>query len=226
MAALEYLTQNSLTSHPFKNSYGLEEGSGAVDDWFYDILFVSYDSAIRRVYIQSIEKKENGNLEIGFNNAETLNRLPDGLVIINTEDVVNHYANKTKSFAGVSKEKFAVKFVLAAGLADKPTFSQTYLPEITELSEDVTVLNTVRVDSINFEAYDGPSLNTVKLYTGEEIALVEPRYNSTFTLTSVSNGDLGVSAGTGAGLYDACPKVGEITDVYTLGEASPNPEMH
>ena len=224
MAALEYLTQNSLTSHPFKNSYGLEEGTGAVDGWFYDILFVSYDDSIRRVYLQKIEKKENGSLEIGINNAETLARLPEGLITIAAEDVVDHYANKIKSFVGVAKSKFAIKFVIGPTLAAKEAFSENYLPAVTELSSDVTVLNTVRVNSITFEAYDGPILNTVKLYTGEEIALVEPRYNSTFTLTDTSSGELSVSAGSGAGLYDNCPTPGSITDVHTLNEIPPNSE--
>jgi len=224
MAALEYLTQNSLTSHPFKNSFEPEEGSSAVDGWFYDILFVSYDDSIRRVYLQKIEKKPDGSIEIGISNSETLSRLPDGAVTIPAADVVDHYANKDKSFVGISKEKFSIKFVLGPTLVNKEAFLENYLPEVTELSSDVIILNTVRVDSITFEAYDGPNLNTVKSYSGEDIALVEPRYNSTFILTSISSGALNVSAGSGAGLYDNCPVAGDITDVYTLGEVPPNSE--
>ena len=57
MASLEYLTQNSLTAYPFKGrlpSSAYREHP-IQDDWFYDILFVSYSKEIYRVYISKIE---------------------------------------------------------------------------------------------------------------------------------------------------------------------------
>ena len=128
MASLEYLTQNSLTAYPFKGrlpSSAYREHP-IQDDWFYDILFVSYSKEIYRVYISKIEKEESNSLKIFLNNAVSLEPLLYTVdeeteqqvavpVTLNSEQVVNHYQNTSTSFSSVSFEKFAIKFVFGPG---------------------------------------------------------------------------------------------------------------
>ena len=73
MASLEYLTQNSLTAYPFKGRtpYGVARNHPIADDWFYDILFISYTKTIYRVFISKIEKDATGGLRIFLSNAVT-----------------------------------------------------------------------------------------------------------------------------------------------------------
>jgi hypothetical protein len=241
MAALEYLTLNSLTSYPFRKRQPstTQLNHPLSDDWFYDILFVSYDNAIRRVFISRLEKTNTGALRVIFTNLENLEPLNE--IIISPENLVNHRVNTDSSFAYASFARFSVKFVFGAGLVEKDAFSQVYSYSSTdryvetELSSGAIILNAPRVDNINFEAYDTvrardedvpdePFIVAAYPSLTELPIVVSPRHNSSFILTSINVGDLYVAPGLGAGLYDPCTQKGEITDVYSVNRVFPNTE--
>ena len=241
MAALEYLTLNSLTSYPFRKRQPstTQLNHPLSDDWFYDILFVSYDNAIRRVFISRLEKTNTGALRVIFTNLENLETLNE--IIISPENLVNHRVNTDSSFAYASFPRFSVKFVFGSGLVEKDAFSQVYTYSSTdryvetELSSGAIILNAPRVDNINFEAYDTvrardedvpdePFIVAAYPSLTELPIVVSPRHNSSFILTSINAGDLYVAPGLGAGLYDPCTQKGEITDVYSVNRVFPNTE--
>jgi len=222
MASQEYLTANSLTSYPFKTRRPTSlVGHPIEDDWFYDIQFTSFVPGIRQVYVASIEKTLSGELIVSFGNAETDEIIPQPVEIASVE-LVNHYRNSVKSFASSTGARFAVKLIFGPGLLEKTAFNQTYTKAEAELTSAAVVLSAPRVNSLSFKAYDGGELLHVASYMFPEVPYVQPRYNSTFTLYSIHSGDLSVDADSGAGLYDACPAPGAITDVYTINTITPN----
>lgn len=239
MAALEYLTSNGLTAYPFKSRKPTSSTTSHAlqDDWFYDILFVSYVDDIRRVYISKLEKTQLGELKITFTNIE--NSQPLNEITIAAADLVNHLNNLTKSFASASFTSFSVKFVLGPGLVVKPAFQQVYTYNTqeryveTELCSAAIILNTPRVDNINFEAYDTD--RSREEHTSDDLFLVaaypslqdlpivvSPRHNSIFELEGTDAGGLYVSAGLGSGLYDPCTTAGGITNVHSVNRVVPN----
>ena len=229
MAALEYLTNNSLSSYPFKSGRSVSAGSSHAieDDWFYDILVTSYADSVRGVYISKIKKTIAGGLEISLSNLESLELL--GVAALSPSNVVNHYRNIDKSFASYATELFSVKFIFGAGLIVKSAFEQEYSPAEASLANAAVVLNRPRLKTLKFEAYDfdfrlstSPSLDEVVVYSYPEVPTIKPNYNSKFELTSINRGDLYVLRGEGAGLYDACLQAGEIQDVYSLNFILPN----
>jgi hypothetical protein len=135
MAALEYLNQNSLTCHPFKGRVVVVGNSNPIrDNWFYDILFVSFLPEIRSVYISQIIKDETSSLRFTFSNADTLTQV--AVVLIPAQYAVSHYKNADISCAPYSNSQCAVKIVLGEGLVAETTaaFNQIYQPEETTLS--------------------------------------------------------------------------------------------
>ena len=239
MAALEYLTSNGLTAYPFKSRKPTSStiSHPLQDDWFYDILFVSYVDDIRRVYISKLEKNQLGELKITFTNIENSQQLNE--ITIAATDLVNHLNNPTKSFASASFTSFSVKFVFGPGLVAKPTFQQTYTYSVqeryveTELSSAAVILNTPKVDNINFETYDTD--RSREEHTADDLFLVaaypalqdlpivvSPRHNSIFQLEGTNAGGIYVSSGLGAGLYDPCVVAGGITNVYSVNKVVPN----
>lgn len=239
MAALEYLTSNGLTAYPFKSRKPSSSTTShpLQDDWFYDILFVSYVDDIRRVYISKLEKTQLGELKITFKNIENFQQI--GEITIAAADLVNHHNNPVKSFASASFTSFSVKFVFGPGLVAKPTFQQTYIYSAqeryveTELSSAAVILNTPKVDNINFETYDTD--RSREEHTTDDLFLVaaypslhdlpivvSPRHNSIFQLEGTDAGGIYVSSGLGAGLYDPCVVAGGITNVYSVNKIAPN----
>ena len=227
MAALEYLTQNSLAAYPFKDRKATNPVSAEPiqDDWFYDILFVSYHPSIRSVYVSSIEKTEEGDLCIVFSNAETFEQITPS-VTIPSSDVVDHLNNIYSGFASTSNEFFAVKFVLGPGLTTKSVFIQEYTCSEGELVNSAIKLYSPRLSKLTFEAYDSRVSDTsfeVYQYAPLTVPTVALRYNTAFIAESSNYGGLFVGRGLGAGLYDNCPKAGFIEDVYTINNTVPNP---
>jgi hypothetical protein len=229
MPALEYLTTNSLVSYPFKPRKELAETTihPIGDDWFYDLLFTSYSDTIRSVYLSKIKKTSEGSLELSFSSTENEELL--GVAVVAADFVVNHYKNLSNSFAGYSSNNFAVKFVFGPGLIDKAAFEQEYTFQEAELANSAIVLNkpqlrTLRFESLEFDASSSAevTLTEIHTYNYPDVPVVKPQYNSQFTLDSLNSGSLYVIRGAGAGLYDACPKPGEIEDVYTLNSVSPD----
>ena len=221
MAALEYLTTNSLIAHPFKGRKATASSHPIQDDWFYDLLFTSFLPSIRSVYISQIEKTNTGALKIQFSNAETLQPI-SAPVEISSAALVDHYKNNLTSFASAANQYFAVKFVFGPGLPASSQFTQNYSRTEAELSSTVIVLAPPRLNSLTFEAYTNRAITHVASYMYPEVPSVQPRHNSDFVLDSLNSGSLIVTAGIGAGLYDNCPAPGEIHDVYTLNEVHPN----
>lgn len=243
MAALEYLTQNSLTSHPFKARKAVytSNGNPIADDWFYDILFVSYTPEIRSVHVSKIKKTITGDLEISFSNSETGQLLATGYDVLQEEltflpvtisalDVVNHHQNTAQSFAAASNRYFSVKFVLGPGLVSSDPFEQVYTQNESELASGAVILYRQGVTNITFKAYDAvytdgafeAVLSTVKSYTHPEVPQVKFRYNSFGSLDSLKNVGMHVVRAAGAGLYANCPTPGSITQVYSINNVKPN----
>jgi hypothetical protein len=230
MAALEYLTENSLTAYPFKsrkasdtvNEYPIQ------DDWFLDILFVSKKPEIRSVYIASIEKTSPVDIAVRFANAETDQ-------IINATPVVlawaDHYRNFAQSFAYATTGDFLLKVVFGPGLSDMPLFLGNYTKDDTELLSSAIILYGPKVSSLDIKTYNSrySRLNNVPdlpydvaSYTFPEVPLIAPRYNTTFSLSQPSTGSLEVKRGLGAGIHDDCPVSGEIQDIYSVNGIVPD----
>jgi hypothetical protein len=227
MASLEYLTQNSLIAYPFKGRVAVSTNNPnpIQDDWFLDILFISYVDNIRNVYISKLEKTLTGELRITFSNGETLQELLQNAITLPSSELVDHLYNSSKSFASYSCEDFAVKFVFGAGLIGKEAFTQIYTLEEAELASAAVILRTPDIDNLTFESYDNRTqLNPtglVKNYTPiDDIPKVKPRYNSTFTSTGINEGRLDVSSGAGEGLYNNCPDPSE--NVFSLNSVDPD----
>lgn len=236
MAALEYLTQNSLTSHPFKSGCAVNQTNPIGADWFYDILFTSFDSSLASVYIAKIEKKENGSVDFTFGNSRTLETLSDYVVSVSAANLVDHYKNIAKSFAYGDNSKFAVKLVLGPGLIAKSTFSQEYSKSEAELSSATITMVSPRLRNLTFERYESAysilpgnteaslttSLVDVASFSFPEVPVISPRYNSEFIEESSNTGILAVSRNAGAGLYNDCPTPGSIQNVYSINSVTPN----
>jgi predicted phage tail protein len=229
MAALEYLTSNSLISYPFKAGRAVNEGNAhnIEDDWFYDILFTSYSDDVRSVYISRVKKTVQGALELDFSNSENLSLL--ATVTVAANNLTNHFRNIDKSFASFSSSLFAVKLVFGSGLVVKSSFEQAYTPAEASLTNAAIVLNRPRLKTLTFEAYHFdfsvsavPSIDEVMVYSYPEVPTLKPQYNSNFELTSINHVNLQVLRGTGAGLYDPCTPIGAIQDVYSLNFVTPN----
>jgi hypothetical protein len=232
MASLEYLTQNSLTAYPFKRSRPVGELNNQIkDDWFYDIILVSFSPALRAAYIKSIEKTLEGNLIIIFGNAETLEDVGEP-ISIQSSYVENHLQNKFNSFIGFSSELFAVKFVLGPGLVASAPFQQQYSLIDSELASSAIIPCSPKLLNLTFKAYNSEispegefstSIVPVKSFSSETAQpLIKLRHNLDFYLDNTSQAQLAVEAGAGAGLYDDCPKVSEIDDVYSLNSITPD----
>lgn len=239
MGALEYLTANSLISYPFKysKSVNFSSDNAIKQNWFYDILFVSKSTSIRSVYISRI-RKESGSLYITFNNSEILDPSDSLLdtVQITSENLIDHRANQTTSFISFSKELFYVKLVLGAGLVDKSDFDQTYTSDESELQGSAVILKSPRLDNLTLSRYItslDESLN--KVYSVETVGIfsadtdapeVKSRYNTEFSQIGVNSVALDLNRGLGAGVYDPCPQIGQIQDVYSVFDISPNSSGH
>lgn len=229
MSALEYLTANSLTSYPFKSGreVNLNTNHPIADDWFYDLLFVSFSNNIRSVFISKIKKTNAGGLEISFSSVDNISFTVTAT--IPTESVVNHYKNIAKSFASYSASNFAVKFVFGPGLVEKSAFEQNYLLGESELANSAILLNCPKLSSFSFETYNfNPSVSSeasieqIHSYSYPNVPTLKLNHNSQFTLNSVKEGSLAVIRGAGAGLYSDCPEDGEIHDVYSLNFVTPD----
>lgn len=229
MASLEYLTHNSLTAYPFKGrvAVGTSNPNPIQDSWFLDILFISYTDTIRGIYISRLEKTVDGELLVTFNNSESLQPLQDTHITIPSAELVDHLHNGVTSFASYSSNLFAVKFVFGSGIVEKEAFTQTYTLEEAELTSAAIILRTPDIDNLTFESYEdisqGNPTGFVKNYTPEdEIPVVSPNYNTTFTLTGVNEGRLDVFPGAGKGLYNDCPNLKE--NVYSVNQIFPDLE--
>lgn len=229
MAALEYLTSNSLISYPFKSGRVLgESNSNPIEDnWFYDILLSSFSDSIRSVYVSKIKKTSTGGLEVTFSNSETLTAI--GTAVVTSENLVNHYKNIAKSFSAHNLGSFAVKLVFGPGLIAKEAFEQTYSLTEASLANSAIVLNRPRLNTLTFEAYNfdpsvssSPTIEQVIEYSYPEVPTVQPSHNASFSLDSLNHGSLYITRGAGAGLYNACPEIGAISDVYSLNSINPN----
>jgi hypothetical protein len=240
MAVLEYLTANSLTAYPFKAlaATNVANSNPIQQDWFYDILFVSYADTIRSVYISNIAKTLEGSLILTLNNTETGNTISPN-VVISPDSVVNHRANTNQSFAYFSASSFSIKLVFGAGITSiAPGFTQSYIPSESTLSSGAVVMKSPKLRSLTLSSYTSDVDLTGKIiqyatpikrfyYNSPSdfspTARIRPRANSAFRSTGESSGDLWVLRGAGTGLYDPCavPEEG-ITDLFTINNIKPN----
>ena len=224
MAALEYLTANSLTAHPFKSARAVVSGDNEIrPDWFYDILFTSFSSHIRSVFVSNITKNEYGDLAITFSNAETAEVVTT--LQLNSDDVVVHYKNILKSFASFSGETCAIKLVLGEGLVSAQSFSQDYTKEQAELSSTAVVLNSPRLSKLTFAAYDSHVSEEpfdLHSYSYPSVPTIKAAHNAEFIPAGSSYGVINIGRGLGEGLYDGCPSTDGILDLYSINGITPN----
>lgn len=232
MEVLGYLTQNSLVSYPFKDKVritGTANPNPIEDDWFYDILFTSFQPSTRNIYVSRLEKTVSGELSISFADAETLASLIS--LNISSNDFVSHHGNTSNSFAYASTINYAVKVILGPGLVVKAPFLQTYTVAEAELTSAAITLAPPRVTDLAFHTYDStlarelgePDLPfVVKTYTTGDIPepLVHPRHNSDFASEGVNSGGLLAGRRLGAGVYNPCSD--NITDLHTINKVPPD----
>ena len=227
MTALEYLTENSLISHPFKSRKA--GNADLANDWFYDIVFVSYTPTIRSVYVSNITKSSSTSLSLSFSNSETLALICT--LQIEDSEFVSHYNNTTKScFSYSDNINYAVKIVLGPGLLDYALFTRDYLKGETELANSAVVLACPIVDSIVFGKYTSSSYDVngdpqmvavTSITPTSGAAKLRFLHNLTFNEELKNLGGISVIAGAGAGLYDDCPL--RDPNVYTINGVAPNP---
>jgi hypothetical protein len=240
MAVLEYLTGNALTAHPFRPSKNTSfvpthpvEGNGDTSTvWFYDILFVAFLPNLKRVFVSNISKISDTQVSMTFSDCDT------GEVLVPSEQpaiftLENHLKNTETSFSSWQTSGFAVKAVFGPGLLNKPNFSQNYPKELTELSSAVVVLKQPRVSSLTFNAYNSAKARELALPLDHKFQVAvytkdttEPRvklkHNIVYRIDSPSALGLVVSRSSGEGLYDPCPTLGDIEDVYSVSQVTPD----
>jgi hypothetical protein len=234
MAALEYLTENSLTYHPFKTRSDLRIDNlhPIGDDWFVDMLFVSFSPAIAGVYISRLEKSEIENVfRVTFRTTDEADTELQH-VEIPLNEVVSHYGTfGADAFASYACDDFAVKFVFGPGIVVKPSFVQDYTKYETTLANNAFIPSTPKVRKLTFKAYSGDLSKTLvaSFEHDKNLALhdqvhpvVLPQHNTEFKLESTNSGGLYVEPGLGLGLYDDCVKPGFIEDVYEINNIKPN----
>lgn len=240
MASLEYLTQNSLTAYPFKPRRPASQTAThpIADDWFCDILFVSFNSAIRACYISSLQKTNDGRLLITLSDpsTETLYEWTDedtgdttSIITIASDDLVNHLDNKPRSFASHKNSLFAVKFVFGPGLIGYPAFSQSYQSGEAELANGAIVMAAAKVTEISLENYvkiqdNSSPYQIAKTYTAIDIPEIQGRYNVTVPLETDGTAGINVSAGAGFGLFNSCVDAGSIDEIYSINSTQPSPD--
>jgi hypothetical protein len=240
MAALEYLTANSLTAYPFKARGATTTSSvnPVQQNWFYDILFVSYADSIRSVYISNIAKTQTGDLVLTFSNLETGTPISPSVTIVSAA-LQDHRANLTSSFVGFSYSSFSVKFVFGAGIVTIPSgFSQNYTPEETTLASPAVVLKSPKINSIVVASYtsDVDPAGKIRQFAApvrrfyynsptdfSPTARIRPKSNIVFRTDTTTQGELWVIRGAGAGLYDPCSVPAEgFSDLYTINNVKPD----
>ena len=243
MAALEYLSWNALTAHPFKTPKHTEAvvthpiGGNNTEQsvWFYDILFVSFVPQVRRVYISNITKNTNNTASVIFKDCDT-----DTIISPEHQPVIvpltNHYRNLETSFAHYQGgESFAVKLIVGEGLVSKSPFSQDYPKELTELNSVSLVLSATKPKSIVFKTYNTQQARSSSLPTSTKFQIAtynknsstEPRiklkHNLLYAEESTQAVGLFVIPGAGEGLYDPCAAEGGIASLYSINSVSPSP---
>lgn len=240
MASLEYLTQNSLIAYPFKPRRPTAQAAThpIADDWFCDILFVSFDHAIRACYVSRLEKTNDGRLLITLSNPSTETIYtwtdedtedPTSTIIIASDDLVNHLDSKPRSFAAHKNNLFAVKFVFGPGLISYPAFSQNYESGEAELANGTIVMASAKVTELSLENYvknqdNSNPYQTAKTYTSVDIPEIQGRYNVTVPLETDGTAGINVAAGSGFGLFNSCVAAGSIDEIYSINSTQPSPD--
>lgn len=228
MAALEYLTQNSLTAYPFKR-LNKAENDNIQANWFYDILFVSYGNEIKSVYISKIIKTSI-DLKLTFSNFLTETEIIE--ITIPANKVVNHFNNYVDSFYADANNLAAVKIVLGEGIVNKEAFNKTYQKQDTELTAAAIILNCPKLNTLTLKSYNSSfneiihtieyTINQIKQYNRfTSIPIINLRHNLAAESTIADSISLDVGAGLGAGLYDNCPKEDEMS-VYSIANVTPD----
>ena len=238
MASLEYLTQNSLIAYPFKPRRPTVTAAThpIADNWFCDILFVSFVSTIRSCYISRLEKTIDSRLLITISDATTLTPYTwidetteesTDTIVITADNLVNHLDSKPRSFASHKNSLFAVKFVFGPGLIGYPAFSQNYEKAEAELANGTIVMAAPKVTGMTFENYVKQQGNLspyqpAKSYTQEDIPEVQGRYNVTVPLETDGTAGINVVAGSGFGLFNTCVDAGSIEEIYSINSVTPS----
>lgn len=229
MAALEYLTANGLIAYPFKagGPVQIQNSNPIQDDWFYDILFVSFDDSLRGVYLSKITKQSSGQIDLIFKNIETGEELSDPVAIPSSEVVV-HLGNSEKPFFGVSTGKYAIKLILGPGLVGKGPFEQTYTNQEAELANGAFVPKAPHLSSLDFSKHhaplpDGTKVSSVHTFYPPDVPYATLRSNLKYQKEGNTAIGLLVGRGFGTGLYDPCPH-GDIEDVLTINNTQSGPD--
>jgi len=219
---LEYQSQNSLISYPFKASTATGSvGTPVADDWFLDILFCSYDPAVRSVYLSEVVK---GAINFSFTFSDTETDTPLPVVTFPISNLSSHLESPISSFLGFSCSQFAVKIVLGPGLVAENQFSQAYDKDRTTLVAAAFISLPPSVSSLAFERYTSTpnglggvtfDLTTEKLYEFPVVPHIQTRYNSEYT----HPGLLSAGRGQGQGIYPICPDAGQ--EVLTINRIAP-----
>lgn len=222
--AVDYLTINSLTQYPLKD--GTELAAHPIpQDWFLDIVFSTYNTFVKRVYINHIFTS-GANLIVVFKDVDT------DLTLISASFPFSaipttHLGNTSSSFVSASNSNCSVKLVLGPGMAQaiQSSFNYSYTVAQGELSPSAIMLAPAKVKHLIFQTFlpdfdPSQSLWTIKTYGPNEEALLAMGNNIAFANPSNALAiDLG--AGLGLGLFDPCA-TGDITNVLKINNSSPD----
>jgi len=225
MAALEYLSTNSLVSYPFKDGREVNSSLSIPDDAFLDALFITNDHSIKRVYISKISKISiNISIELSEVNLGII-----GNIVFPVDSAESHLFNQTTSFISYSSLKWSIKLVFGPGISFLTgEYSPTaYTVDQTEFVSSVIQYYPRAVKSLTFNAYtpqgaiSGQALTNVYTYFSGSTAYISNGANNEFSSGTDQTIYLDVLRGNGTGLWDPCSS-GNITDLYTVNEVSPN----
>jgi hypothetical protein len=237
MSAYEYLTVNSLTAYPFKDGRAVNSVQPIDADVFLDILFVLYDSTIKRPYIKQI-KSEDGGVSIDFYDAD--GDLKIFTVEVPSSELINHYKNFNKCFFGYKpadyRPKASVKLVFGPGVVKiaETALTVNYTPEETEISPSAVQYSVPEVSTLEFESWfpdfdsgdynpnAGQDIISVNTFLREQEVKMRYGFNNVFNYLAPKTMYLDVARGAGLGLYDPCTAVPPHDVITRINQVEPD----
>jgi len=225
MAALEYLTNNSLIAYPFKDAVAVA-ANPIQESWFLDMLLAPKSKSVKRIYMQRI-RTDGGLLHITFKDCLAAATL--ATIEVNHADVVDHLNNKDVAFYAFSNEALSAKLVFGAGLVTLcagAAFDYTYTKEEAEVSSGAIALYAPVVKSLTFSNVQADNTYAAahSYASTDTLAPYIARGTNTKFLGEPSAGiGMYVGRGLGLGLYDPCSN---RTGIYSINKLAPDDRGH
>ncbi len=228
MAALEYLSANSLITYPFKDGMiklSSDDSYTIPNDFFLDMLIVAKKQTIKRAYLHSLAVFLSGSKQA----TAVIKLVDEEEVVLFTETVTGVITNK--GLITGSSANCYIKIVYGVGAVDASVgLSKTFSLDTAEICSGAIILAPPRVKKITFfnsnaatgepEAFVGNILDgtsapiVVNLQEGTNTSF---KQNKELTTT-----ELGIIPRAGAGQYDGCRENGNEDTIVTLNGVKPD----